>query len=237
MLNRKLVTLAMIAVAIVLGSGMALADDLNITGGFNGGIQISGDGLSGTYGGGTFTGGYLNGIALPWIYCVDIPDEVGVPGDYPNATSNNNGTIAGSHTNYTYNGITGDPSPAGTQEGVTNAKDVAWLLHTFAAGATTYDQQVGLQGAIWHEIYGVTLTGCNDGSGCLTDYAADLLALQNAGSIQDYTGNFTWLSPSGSSSSVDQGLVTNLVPDGGMTLMLLGVGLVGVETLRRKFRV
>lgn len=236
MRNRNLVTLLTVALAVVLGSGVAFAADLNITGGFNGGIQITGDGLDGTYGGGTFTGGFLNGNALPWIYCVDIPDEVGVPGDYPNATFNSNGTIAGSSGNNSKGGLTGYTTD-GAQAGVKNAIDVAWLLQNFAGGANTYDKQVGLQGAIWHEIYGITLTGCNDGAGCVTDYNADLAALAGAGSITDYTGNFTWLSPSGNSSSVDQGLVTGNVPDGGMTLMLLGGTLVGVGTLRRKFRV
>jgi hypothetical protein len=242
MRKRNLVTLVTVALVIVLGSGMALADtnaDLNITGSYNSGITISGDNLSGTYGGGIFTGGYLGGVALPWIYCVDIPDEVGVPGNYPNNTFNNNGTIAGSAINYARNGITGNPSPPGTQEAVTNAIYVAWLLHTFAGGATTYDLQVGLQGAIWNQIYGVTLTGCNDGSGCVTDYTNDLTQLDAAiaaGNLPNYIGNYDWLSPNGSSQSVDQGLVT-LVPDGGMTLMLLGGALVGLGTLRRKFRV
>jgi len=244
MRNRNLVTLVTVALAIVLGSGMALADtnaDLNIMGGYNPGITISGDMLSGTYGGGIFTGGYLGGTMLPWIYCVDIPDEVGVPGNYPDNTFNNNGTIAGSTNNYNKGGLTGDPSPQGTQEGVTNAINVAWLLHTFAAGATTYDLQVGLQGAIWSQIYnGAKLIGCNDGSGCVTDYNNDIAALNAAiagGTVDNYVGNYTWLSPNGSSSNVDQGLITQLVPDSGMTLMLLGGTLVGVATLRRKFRV
>src|SRR5271157_233046 len=248
MRNRNLVTLAMIGVAIVLGSGMALADtnkDLDITGGFNPGITISGDSLDGTYGGGIFTGGKLGGTSLPWIYCVDIPDEVYVPGDYPNNTFNNNGTIAGSSKNNTAGGLTGYTTD-GTQAAVHNAIDVAWLLHTYAAGATTYDLQVGLQGAIWNQIYGVTLTHCNPGSGqetnCVTDYTADLNALTAAiaasgGNLPNYVGDFTWLSPNGASQSVDQGLITQLVPDSGVTLMLLGGTLVGVATLRRKFRV
>jgi len=241
MRNRNLVTLVTVALAIVLGSGMALADNLNITGNFNGGIQINdpnGHGLSGTYGGGVFTGGYLNGTALPWIYCVDIPDHVYVPGDYPTASSNNNGTIAGSTANFNATGITGNPIPQGTQEGVTNAKNVAWLLYTYAASATDYQHQVALQGAIWNQIYGVTLTGCT-GGGCVSIYNTDLAALSAAisgGTVGNYVGNFTWLSPSGSdSNNVDQGLITQ-VPDGGMTLMLLGGALVGVGTLRRKFR-
>src|SRR5271157_2932378 len=110
MRNRNLATLAMIGVAIVLGSGMALADDLNLGGSFNSGIIITGGYLGGntaTEGGGSIGPSKLNGIALPWVYCVDIPDTVTVPADYPNAVVTNNGMIAGSQINSTDGGITG----------------------------------------------------------------------------------------------------------------------------------
>ena len=42
MRNRKLVSLVMLAVAIVLGSGMALADNLNLGGHYNSRDQIMG---------------------------------------------------------------------------------------------------------------------------------------------------------------------------------------------------
>ena len=72
----------------------------------------------------------------------------------------------------------------------------------------------------------------------MTDYSNDLAALAALnGNVPNYVGNFDWLSPNGSSSNVDQGLITQLVPDSGMTLMLLGGTLVGLGTLRRKFRV
>ena len=103
---------------------------------------------------------------------------------------------------------------------VNNAVDVAWLLHTFAAGASGYDAQVGLQAAIWHEIYGVDLTSSNT-AGAIADYNADLAALGTAGNLPNYVSQFSWLSPNGNDPNVMQGLVTK-VPDGGMTLMLLG---------------
>ncbi len=116
--------------------------------------------------------------------------------------------------------------------------DVAWLAYTFAgvANGSGYDGEVGLQAAIWHVIYGVALTS-NNTAGAIADYNADLAALAAlGGNVPDYTADLTWLSPNGNDPNVMQGLLTD-VPDGGMTLMLLGGSLVGIGTLRRKFRV
>ena len=237
MRNRKLVTLVMLAVAIVLGSGMALADNLNLGGNYNGGINITGGYLgtgTASEGGGSIGPSSLNGTALPWVYCVDIPDTVNVPADYANALVTHNGTIAGSSGNSTDGGITGYTSN-GALATVSNAVAVAWLAHTFAAGASGYDAEVGLQAAIWHEIYGVDLTSGNT-AGAIAAYNTDLAALAAAGSLPNYVSQFAWLSPNGNDPNVMQGLLTQ-VPDGGMTLMLLGGTLIGLGTLRRKFRV
>jgi hypothetical protein len=71
--------------------------------------------------------------------------------------------------------------------------------------------------------------------GAVADYNTDINALIAAGNLHNYVGDFAWLSPNGNDPNVMQGLLTS-VPDGGMTLMLLGGTLVGVGTLRRKFR-
>jgi len=228
---------AMLALAIVFGSGMALADDLSLGGSYNGGINITGGYLgagNASEGGGSIGPSSLNGVALPWVYCVDIPDTVNVPADYPNAIVNHNGMIAGSSTNNADGGLSGYTSN-GQLASVSNAIAVAWLAHTFAAGASGYDAEVGLQAAIWHVIYGVNLTN-NNTAGAISAYNADLAALAGAGSLPNYISDFAWLSPNGNDPNVMQGLLTQ-VPDGGMTLMLLGGALVGVGTMRRTFRV
>jgi hypothetical protein len=220
-------------VVLVLGSSMALADDLYLGGPYNT-IYTSVD--PGGIGGGSIGGSTLNSASLPWVYCVDYYDTVGVPGTYSNTFVNNSGTIAGSQTNSTNSGITGFNGTNGSQTAVTNAMEVAWLLQNYATGADT-NAQIGLQGAIWRAIYGITLTSSNSNT-ALTDYNKDWNALQaavNAGNFPNYIGNFDWLSPQiPNGNSVYQGLVT--VPDGGTTLMLLGGALVGLGTLRRKFR-
>jgi|SRR5271157_1620521 len=241
MQKRKAVTILTVALVVVLGSAMALADNLSL-GGSSNQLTVTGGtgGVAGTWGGGSIGPSTLNGDPLAWVYCVDIPDHVYIPGDYPNASFNNNGTIAGSSANNTALGITGYTTD-GQQAAVTNAMAVAYLLHTYATGAISNAAQAALQGAIWSVIYGVTMTGGPSGS--LAIYSADMNQVTAAcgnnfnSCTNDYVGDFDWLSPSGSSSSVDQGLITNKVPDGGMTLMLLGGTLVGVATLRRKFRV
>jgi hypothetical protein len=235
--KRKAVAILTVALAIVLGSGVALADQLVLGGNYNSGISITGGYLgtgTASEGGGPIGPSSLNGMSLPWVYCVDIPDTVSVPGNYGSATVTNNGTIAGSSGNNSAGGLGNTYTSNGALATVTNAQQVAWLLYNFAAGATTSAEQVGLQAAIWNQIYGVSLTSAN------SYYTSDLAAVNNACPngfcTNNYVGDFDWLSPNGANNpSVLQGLVTQ-VPDGGMTIMLLGGVLVGLGSLRLKFR-
>ena len=238
MKRHYLVTLAAVALAIVLGSGTARADILVLGSGSNT-IYMS----VGTVGGGSFgqtSPDKLNLVVLPWVYCVDFFDTVGLGATYLNATVTHDGTIAGSSANTS--GLVGYTGPAGTLTVVKDDVDVAWLLHNYATAAIgNTNLQIGLQAAIWHEIYGNTMylktTGLTNSAAAIAAYNADLLALP--GSPTNYVGDYAWLSPAGAlHTPVDQGLVTDaVVPDGGVTLMLLGGALVGLETLRRRFRV
>lgn len=209
MRNRNLVTLVTLALAIVvLGSGMALADDLNVGGNFNM-IPLS----SGDEGGGSITTSYLNGGQLSWLYCVDLNHTITVPGDYNNTATTSNGMVNGGLVN--------------------NAGQVAWLLDHYAtADIGDKTGQVALQAAIWHEIYGV---GLNPGSSYYTlaiqaDYTAYITGVGS-----DPLANVKWFSPGiQGDPTVYQGLVGPGVPDSGVTLLLLGGALVGLETLRRR---
>ena len=232
--HRAVAILTVALAVVVLGSSMALADTLSLGGGYNT-IYTSVD--TNGIGGGSIQNSTLNGTSLPWVYCVDYYDNVGVPALYSNTFVNNGGTIAGSQTNSNNFGITGFNGTNGSQTSVNNFVAVAWLLQNFASKTVgDTNAQIGLQGAIWNQIYGMTLTNSNSNT-ALTDYNADLAALAAlGGSVPNYVSNFDWLSPNGNDPSVMQGLVTR-VPDGGMTLMLLGGTLVGLGTLRRKFHV
>ena len=93
----------------------------------------------------------LNGVTLPWVYCIDIPDDVGVPSDYPKTTVTTYGAaIYGPGSSFANGGLVSVPG----------AQMIANLLGTFAADANTgsADEQTlkqdGLQAAIWQTIYG-----------------------------------------------------------------------------------
>jgi hypothetical protein len=235
MKRRYLVTLGAVALAIVLGSGTARAD-LVLGSGYNT-IYTN----LGTVGGGSFgqpAPNTLDGVVLPWVYCVDFFDHVYVPGTYPNATVTHNGNIAGSSANSS--GLVNFGGTNGTLTEVNDAVAVAWLLHNYATAAIgDKQQQIGLQGAIWNVIYkgNILLTDSNS-SDAMAAYNNDLNALNAArtSGLANYVGAYSWLSPAGAGKiPVLQGLITQ-VPDGGVTLMLLGGVLVGLETLRRRVR-
>ena len=217
-------------------SGVALhADTLVLTSGYNN-VDLIVNNVAITDGGGSLGGSSstLNGASLPWVFCVDLHDYITVPGTYSSTTVTNDASMTG--LNGDSQGLNGFNGGSGT---VKNAAQVAYLLQTYAAGAmngtggsgTSADQQAALQAAIWHVIYGGGVNGVDidptkNNASILADYAT-YIANVGSGNIQ----NFDWLSPGNNL----QGLVC--VPDGGMTLILLGGTLVGVETLRRKFRV
>jgi hypothetical protein len=174
---------------------------------------------------------FLNGVALPWVYCVDYWDDVAVPGTYFSATVTHDGTVTASTAGFTGAGVKTDSS---THQ-INNVGQVAWLLSQYASTATV--DQIALQAAIWHVIYGDKISldvSHYAGSQVLTDYNTYLTGL-GTGNISE----FDWITPGPPFYGVqgaNQAVVTPHVPDGGMTLMLLGGALVGLETLRRKFR-
>ena len=203
-------TLKMLALGLgmLALSGVALrADTLVLTASYN---TISFNNVS--EGGGSLVGATLNGVALAWVYCVQLNTNVNVPGTYNHSIVDNTGKIWNT-----------DPNPS-----LAAAQQIAWLLSQYANGASL-TQQEALQEGIWNvEVFGnLTMTG-----GVQTAYTNMLSALgTNTGNV----ANYDWMTPGTNGSNQYQGLVT--VPDGGLTLMLLGGALVGLETLRRRFRV
>jgi hypothetical protein len=113
---------------------------------------------------------------------------------------------------------------------VSVAPQIAWLLDNYLSIALTpkTPQAQALQAAIWHlREPNLSLPGN-------TFYTEMIGALGPDPSLR--TGDvsrYAWMTPK---PGVNQGLITS-VPDGGVTLMLLGGALVGLETLRRKLRV
>ena len=167
-------------------------------------------------GGGSINSSTLNGVALPFVYCVDINHNITVPGTYTPTPITTNGTVFGSAVN--------------------NAGQVAWLLDHYAAGATTDDLQGGLQAAIWHTIYGANyyiVAGGNSTSNMIADYNTDITGL---GSNTDPVSNIKWLSPSDSNGTHYQALATKTnVPEPGVVALAAGMLISGsVFTVRRR---
>lgn len=201
--------ISILALAVMLACSAARADDLNLGGTFN---QIEMN--TGTVGGGSIVVSSLNGNTLAWVYCVDIIDDVYVPADYPNTIVRNDGIVNGSLVN--------------------NAGEVAWLLDNYAVAAEgNANQQIALQAAIWHVIYGNAEYLVNTAPQYST-YSADLTAL---GSNTDPLSDINWFSPKNTSDTVYQGLVGPTVPEPMSILLLATVLLCVARLLKQKLAI
>lgn len=215
----KLVAIVVAALALGVGLSPARADTL-VLGSVFSSIPMMVDGTLKTEGGGSIEAAKLNGTPLEWVYCVDIYTNVYVPATYSNTVVTYNGTI---------NGLP-----------VHNADQVAWLLTQYGV-AGQGDQAKALQAAIWETIFdgynGHSVVLANTASANVKNLKSGMLtALGNAGSVSGLANDFLWMTPK-TGATAYQGLVARPVPDGGVTLMLLGGALVGLETLRRKARI
>ncbi len=160
----------------------------------------------------------LNGVELPYLYCVDLFSGITPGYDYSYTEVNTLGKIYGSPLN--------------------NAGQVAWLLGAYAATADTYDEQYALQSAILRVVTGSSFT-LDTGAGKTTANQNSLYT-QYLGALGSNTGNvsdFLWISPKYSlTGGYYLGMVSgNPVPIPG-AVWLLGSGLLGLVAIRRRMK-
>jgi hypothetical protein len=199
------------AVATILCSaGLARADYLNVP------LSVGVNYTSGNdfnlgltpytnSGGGNITPSTLDYTSLVALYCVDIPHNIDVPFT-GTAEVNTSGIIGNDSSNDSLNG---GLTLANSNGLLTNAGNIAYLLATFGASATSTAQQEGLQAAIWQEVYGNNFTTTLTGDP-LSDYTSYIDAVP-AGGNASYISQVYWINPSGNGSGT-QGLVGNVIP-------------------------
>jgi len=105
----------------------------------------------------------------------------------------------------------------------------------------TGDARGELSFAIWYlfnegAVTGSTNTQVKSNLTTITGYATDALDQAGTGSVPNYTVYYPVTAGAPPTLTSSSQRFIRLVPDGGVTLMLLGGALVGLETLRRRSR-
>ena len=211
---KKILIFALCFLAFTTGVSYATTVDYYIGGRFN---QIQGytNSVSSVEGGGSVNISYLNGVAVPFDYCVDLFTVVYVPSDYNQSTLTNSAIIDGGNL-------------------LNNAGEVAWLLDTFALNSeNNINMQIALQAAIWEVINGYNGyhldTQYYSGTTVDTYYNQMISSPGTAfGVSNNDIANYDWVTPLNGDGSFYQAQVTvDPVPESG-TMCLLGLGMAGL---------
>jgi hypothetical protein len=201
--------------------------------------------------GGPITPSFLNGYALPFVYCLDIPDDVAVPHDYTNSGVSSNAEVV-------YTNLPGKPGTSPlltTTNGVTtltNASQIAGLLNEYGAAVSgNVTKEDALQAAIWTEVYGYDTNPSPVGGNPYGFYVTDtatynqmlvyLGGTTTAGSTSTPTAavnSAVWLTPSDNGAPQGLQALVTVVPEPS-TFALAGLGalgLVGYGFRRRRIK-
>ena len=212
---------------------IANAATLNVGGNY-GHLDVIFNGTEENAGTGSIAPSTLDGRTLPFLYCLDLEHNIGVPGTY-SSTVSTNGTIWDASygpVNLNASVLSGNKNSGPVQLSLTQAGQIAYLLDHYGYTATTMDQQEALQGAIWKEIYGNAITlGPSADANQIADYNA---YLTNVGI--DPVSNMLWISPTDSGGTYQQAQITTAVPEPGAVTLFASFGVAGFGLLARKKR-
>lgn len=191
----------------------------------------------------------LNGVSTT-LYCVDLGTGIAFNDSVDPVippylvTASNSGQVTSLSTDPLVYAQTGNDYGTNSAGDVNNANQIAWLIQTYASTATTADQIVGLQAAIWKAEYGAGFDLYASGvilpdsssslttAGAYTAYQTFITDIQS-GNFQDVA----WYSTASSDGQVLQGFVgAAAVPEpSSLALALIGFGAAGViPAIRRR---
>ena len=148
----------MVLAATASAGGRAEAGSLYVGTNYSPPFNFTLNGISESSPGGNITPSTLNGVALPYLYCIAEDVNIYVGNTYKTTVST---------TGY-YNGHL-----------MNNAGQIAWLMTNLAPSATTLAEQEGLQGAIWQQVYGSNFVfdQTNNDPNVIAAFNADIAAL------------------------------------------------------------